>query len=58
MKMALSELTINGIKQNRDLHIDILSDPEFVSGEYTTDFMAKRAERNKSKQEKSKQKYI
>ena len=39
MKMALSELTINGIKHNRDLHIDILSDPSFVSGEYTTDFM-------------------
>ena len=39
MKMALSELTINGVKHNRDLHIDILSDPSFVSGEYTTDFM-------------------
>ena len=45
MKMALSELTINGIKQNRDLHIDILSDPEFVSGEYTTDFMEERRKR-------------
>ncbi len=42
MKMALSELTINGIKHNRDLHIDILSDPEFVSGTYTTGFMAER----------------
>ncbi len=39
MKMALSELIINGIIHNRDLHIDILSDPRFVSGEYTTDFM-------------------
>ncbi len=42
MKMALSELTINGISHNRDLHIDILSDPAFVSGEYTTDFMEQR----------------
>lgn len=42
MKMALSELTINGIIHNRDLHIDILSDPAFVSGEYTTDFMEER----------------
>ncbi len=42
MKMALSELTINGIKHNRDLHIDILSDPAFVSGEYTTGFMEER----------------
>ena len=50
MKMALSELTINGIKHNRDLHIDILSDPEFVSGEYTTSFMAER----QSKAEKRK----
>ena len=45
MKMALSELTINGIKHNRDLHIDILSDPDFVSGEYTTSFMEERAKR-------------
>ena len=45
MKMALSELTINGIKHNRDLHIDILSDPDFVSGAYTTNFMAERQER-------------
>ncbi len=42
MKMALSELTINGIKHNRDLHIDILSDSAFVSGTYTTNFMAER----------------
>ena len=39
MKMALSELTINGIKHNRDLHIEILSDPSSAWGEYTTDFM-------------------
>ena len=46
MKMALSELTINGIKHNRDLHIDILSDNAFVSGTYTTNFMAERQNRN------------
>ena len=39
MKMALSEIIIDGVKHNRDLHIEILSDPSFVSGEYTTDFM-------------------
>ncbi len=49
MKMALSELTINGIKHNRDLHIDILSDPEFVSGEYTTSFMEERQKRKEEK---------
>lgn len=41
MKMALSELNIHGIDHNRDLQLDILSDPEFMSGEYTTDFMEK-----------------
>ena len=46
MKMALSELTINGIKHNRDLHIDILSDNAFVSGTYTTNFMAERQNKN------------
>ena len=46
MKMALSELTINGIKHNRDLHIDILSDSAFVSGTYTTNFMAERQNKN------------
>lgn len=45
MKMALSELIINGITHNRDLHIDILSDPDFVNGTYTTSFMAEREER-------------
>ncbi|MBQ9461818.1 MAG: acetyl-CoA carboxylase biotin carboxylase subunit [Clostridia bacterium] len=49
MKMALSELTINGIKHNRDLHIDILSDAEFVSGEYTTNFMEERRLRAEKK---------
>ncbi|MGN0538169.1 MAG: acetyl-CoA carboxylase biotin carboxylase subunit [Acutalibacteraceae bacterium] len=51
MKMALSELTINGIENNRDLHIDILSDPKFVSGEYTTSFMAEREEQRKQKEQ-------
>ena len=44
MKMALSELTIDGIDINRDLLAEILSDEQFVSGEYTTDFMAEFGE--------------
>jgi len=40
MKMALSELSITGIKTNRDLMIDILSEKDFKKGSYTTDFMA------------------
>ena len=49
MKMALTELTINGIKHNRDMHVDILSDPEFVSGEYTTNFMEERSKKAEKK---------
>lgn len=52
MKMALSELIIQGITHNRNLHLDILSDKEFVDGTYTTGFMGdfdKR--RNKQKDE-------
>lgn len=52
MKMALSELIIQGITHNRNLHLDILSDKKFVDGTYTTGFMEdfdKR--RNKQKDE-------
>lgn len=45
MKMALSELIIQGVDHNRELQIDILSDPEFVQGTYTTDFMQQREEK-------------
>lgn len=39
MKMALSELIIQGVTHNRGLHLDILSDKDFVNGTYTTSFM-------------------
>ncbi|MCD8026697.1 MAG: acetyl-CoA carboxylase biotin carboxylase subunit [Clostridiales bacterium] len=48
MKMALSELTIDGIDINCDLLAEILSDEQFVSGEYTTDFMAEFEEKHKN----------
>ena len=48
MKMALSELTIDGIEINRDVLAEILSDEQFVSGEYTTDFMVGFEERRKN----------
>lgn len=50
MKMALSELSVNGIKINRDLMIDILSDKSFSDGSYSTDFM-EEFEKNKRKKE-------
>ena len=49
MKMALSELSVQGIKINRDLMIDILSADEFVDGTYTTDFMESFEKNNKKK---------
>ena len=46
MKMALSELSIQGVTVNRDMMIDILSDEIFIDGSYTTDFM-EEFERNR-----------
>ncbi len=48
MKMALSELSVQGVTVNRDLMIDILSDEEFTSGSYTTDFMEDFEKRKQS----------
>lgn len=47
MKMALSELSVQGVTVNRDLMVDILSEPEFLDGSYTTDFMADFEKRRK-----------
>lgn len=42
MRSALAEIVIQGIKTNVDMHLDILSDEEFVSGQYKTDYFTKR----------------
>ena len=42
MKAALAELVIEGVTHTADLQMDILSDPDFLDGSYTTDFMEKR----------------
>jgi acetyl-CoA carboxylase biotin carboxylase subunit len=42
MRGALSELVIEGVSHNSELQIDILSDEDFISGTYTTDFIAKK----------------
>ena len=47
MKMALSELNIHGVEHNRNLQIEILSEPQFIDGTYTTDLMIEREERKK-----------
>lgn len=42
MQAGLCELVIEGVDHNSELQMEILSSPEFKSGEYCTDFMAKR----------------
>lgn len=39
MRSALGELVIEGVAENSELQLDILSNPEFVSGNYHTDLM-------------------
>ncbi|EHF01993.1 MULTISPECIES: acetyl-CoA carboxylase biotin carboxylase subunit [Olsenella] len=39
MRSALGELVIEGVAENSELQLDILSNPEFVSGVYHTDLM-------------------
>lgn len=41
MEAALCELVIEGIHTNTDMHMDILNDKVFRSGNYHTDFMEK-----------------
>lgn len=42
MQAALCELVVEGIDTTTEVQMDILSDPDFMSGQYTTDFIAKR----------------
>ena len=39
MRSALGELVIEGVAENSELHLDILANPEFVSGNYHTNLM-------------------
>jgi acetyl-CoA carboxylase biotin carboxylase subunit len=41
MKAALCELVIEGIKTNGEMHMNILNQPDFRSGNYHTDFLEK-----------------
>ena len=47
MQAALCELVIEGVDHNAEMHMDILSDPAFQSGDYYTNFMEKREQRAK-----------
>ncbi|MEG0229795.1 MAG: acetyl-CoA carboxylase biotin carboxylase subunit, partial [Oscillospiraceae bacterium] len=39
MQAALCELIVDGVKTNKELQMEILSDPRFKKGDYGTDFM-------------------
>jgi len=42
MQVAMEEVVTSGIKNNVQFQLDILQDPVFVAGTYTTDFLSKR----------------
>ena len=45
MKAALCELIIEGVTYNSGLHMEILSDPAFVSSAYATDTLERLTRR-------------
>lgn len=42
MRSALGEMVIDGVKHTAGLQLDILDEPRFLDGSYTTDFMLTR----------------
>jgi len=45
MKAALCETIVEGIENNRELQVDLISEPKFLDGSYTTDFLARREQK-------------
>lgn len=44
MNSALCELVVEGVPNNLDEQLEIISDPDFLAGDYHTDFLEKRGE--------------
>ncbi len=42
MQAALCEMVIEGINHNAQMHIDLLCEPAFIEGSYTTDYLTSR----------------
>lgn len=42
MQAALCEMVIEGVNHNTQMHIDLLCDPAFADGSYTTDYLTQR----------------
>ena len=45
MKAALCETIVEGIENNRELQVHLISEPELLDGSYTTDFLATREQK-------------
>ncbi len=45
MQAALCEMVVDGVEHNAQTHIDLLGEPAFLDGTYTTDFLEKRSAR-------------
>jgi len=42
MQAALCEMVVEGVEHNAQTHIDLLNEPAFLDGTYTTDYLANR----------------
>ncbi|HRX08069.1 MAG TPA: acetyl-CoA carboxylase biotin carboxylase subunit [Candidatus Limiplasma sp.] len=42
MQAALCEMVIEGVNHNAQMHLDLLCEPVFIDGSYTTDYLANR----------------
>lgn len=42
MQAALCEMVVEGVEHNAQMHIDLLCEPAFLDGSYTTDYLTKR----------------
>lgn len=41
MKVALSELIVNGIKTTKDFHLNMMKNPDFISNSFDTNYLGK-----------------
>ena len=42
LKRALGEIIIEGIVTNKELHLKILEDPDFIENNYSTNFLSSK----------------
>ena len=52
MKSALSEFIVTGIDTNVDYQMELMNDPVFQSGQFSTDFIEQREQKQSLKKER------